>query len=203
MGYPKSLLSPGEEIVTEFRPHWSAIIRELILSILVLALVVVIIVVTDFAWQPWLILVLGVAWLLLVGRGLIRWWTTQHVITNERVIHRMGLVSKSGKEIPLEVVNDVAFKQSAFERIFGTGDVLIESAGTHGQTRYADIPKPEHIQSVIYQARESRKMELEGSGGAAPESAATQLATLSKLHDDGKLTDEEFEREKQKLLGGS
>jgi hypothetical protein len=48
-------------------------------------------------------------------------------------------------------------------------------------------------------------MEPEGSGGggaSVPESPATQLATLSKLHDEGKLTDQEFEAEKRKLLGG-
>jgi uncharacterized membrane protein YdbT with pleckstrin-like domain len=162
---------------------------------------IVLIALMDFSWRWWLVLGLAIAWLLLVARGLIRWWTTQHVITNERVIHRVGLVSKTGKEIPLEVVNDVAFNQTAFERIFGTGDVLIESAGTHGQTRYTDIPKPEHIQSVIYQARENRKIQLEGGSGMATESSASQLSTLSRLHDEGKLTDEEFEVEKRKLLG--
>jgi uncharacterized membrane protein YdbT with pleckstrin-like domain len=202
MGYPEKLLSPGEEIVTEFRPHWSAILREGALSILVLVLIIIL-ALMDFGWKGWVILALVIGWLVLVARGLIRWWTTQHVITNERVIHRMGLISKTGKEIPLEVVNDVAFSQSAFERIFGTGDVLIESAGTHGQTKYTDIPKPEHIQSVIYQAREKRKVQLEGGSSSAVESAASQLATLSRLHDEGKLTDAEFEEQKRKLLGGA
>jgi hypothetical protein len=42
-----------------------------------------------------------------------------------------------------------------------------------------------------------------GGGTAAAESPASQLATLSRLHDEGKLTDEEFEAEKRKLLGGA
>jgi uncharacterized membrane protein YdbT with pleckstrin-like domain len=200
MRYPEKLLSPGETIISEFRPHWSGILREGLLAIGVLVLIVLL-ALMDFSWRGWVILFLVVAVLALTARGLIRWWTTQHVITNERVIHRAGLVSKTGKEIPLEVVNDVAFKQTVFERVFGTGDLLIESAGTHGQTRYSDIPKPEHIQSVIYQAREGRKMELEGGVSGPAESAASQLATLSRLHDEGKLTDEEFEMEKRKLLG--
>jgi hypothetical protein len=46
--------------------------------------------------------------------------------------------------------------------------------------------------------------EMQGAGSvAAPESRASQLATLSQLHDDGKLTDKEFEAEKAKLLGDS
>jgi len=203
MRYPEKLLSPGETIQSEFRPHWSRIAREGLLSVLVLVLIVLI-AIQGFSWGGWAIVGLLAAWFVVVIAGFIRWWTTQHVITNERLIHRTGLIAKAGKEIPLEVINDVTFTQSMFERLFGTGDLLIESAGTHGQSRYSDIPEPERVQSLIYEVREGRKMEMESGGGrAAPESPAAQLATLSRLHDEGKLTDIEFEAEKGKLLGDS
>ena len=203
MRYPEKLLSPGETIQSEFRPHWSRIAREGLLSVLVLVLIVLI-AIQGFSWGGWAIVGLLAAWFVVVIAGFIRWWTTQHVITNERLIHRTGLIAKAGKEIPLEVINDVTFTQSMFERLFGTGDLLIESAGTHGQSRYSDIPDPERVQSLIYEVREGRKMEMESGGSrAAPESPAAQLATLSRLHDEGKLTDIEFEAEKRKLLGGS
>jgi uncharacterized membrane protein YdbT with pleckstrin-like domain len=203
MAYSEKLLSPGEEIKSEFRPHWSGILKEGILSILALA-IIVLIAVQGFSWGLWAIGALIIVWLVLVARGFIRWFTTLHVITSERLIHRMGLISKQGKELPLEVINDVAFKQSAWERMFGTGDLLIESAGTHGQTHYTDIPDPEAVQSLIYQAREDRQHSLQTGGRvAAAESSASQLATLSRLHDEGKLSDAEFEAEKQKLLGGA
>jgi uncharacterized membrane protein YdbT with pleckstrin-like domain len=202
MRYPEKLLSPDEEIKSEFRPHWSRIAREGLLSLLVLVLIILISI-QDFEGKGWVVLGLAVLWFLLVIAGFIRWWTTQHVITNERLIHRTGLIAKSGKEIPLEVINDVTFTQSMLDRVLGTGDLLIESAGTHGQSRYSDIPDPESVQSLIYQVREVRKMELESGGGRpVAESSASQLAMLSKLHDEGKLTDEEFETEKRKLLGG-
>ena len=201
MRYPEKLLSPGEEIKSEFRPHWSRILREGALSILVLALIIII-ATMSLSWGGWLILALAIGWFLLVVRGFIRWWTSLHVVTTERVIHRIGLISKQGKEIPLEVINDVAFKQSAFERIFGTGDLVIESAGTHGQSNYSDIPNPEGVQALIYQVREDRMIQLESGSGRPAESSASQLSTLSRLHDEGKLTDGEFEAQKQKLLGG-
>jgi uncharacterized membrane protein YdbT with pleckstrin-like domain len=202
MAYPEKLLSPGEQVMSEFRPHWSGIVKEAILSILALVLIVLV-AVQGFSWGPWAIGALILVWLLLVARGFIRWFTTQHVITTERVIHRMGMISKQGKEIPLEVINDVAFNQLAWERIFGTGDLLIESAGTHGQSKYTDIPDPEAIQSLIYKVREDRQHALQSGGGPAVESPASQLATLSRLHDEGKLSDAEFEAQKQKLLGGA
>jgi uncharacterized membrane protein YdbT with pleckstrin-like domain len=203
MAYPEKLLSPGEEVKSEFRPHWSGIVMELIVSVIALA-AIVFLAFQGFNWGIWAIGAIILVWLILVARGFVRWFTTQHVITSERVIHRMGWISKQGKEIPLEVINDVAFQQRAWERIFGTGDLLIESAGTHGQTKYTDIPNPEAVQSLIYQVREDRQHALQSGGRvAAAESSASQLATLSRLHDEGKLTDAEFEAEKQKLLGGA
>jgi uncharacterized membrane protein YdbT with pleckstrin-like domain len=201
MGYPERLLSSGEQIEAQFRPHWSRLLREGLLVFLGVVLAGLLLSVSTPAWVVWLFIVGVIA---LIARGVTRWLTTHHVITNERVIYRAGWIAKRGKEIPLEVINDVAFSQTIFERIFKTGDLLIESAGTHGQTRYRDIPSPEEVQSLIYRVREKRKLQMEG--GAAPlasESTASQLEKLSRLHDEGKLTDQEFETEKTKLLGGS
>jgi len=199
MGYPTKHLSEDEVIVSEFRPHWSRLLKEGLLVLLALALMAIL-AYTDA--HPWIILGVLVLTLALIATGLVKWLFTLHVITNERVIFREGFIAKSGKEIPLEVINDVAFTQSAYERLFGTGNLLIESAGTHGQSRYSDIPDPEVVQSLIYRVREDRIREIEGShASSAGESTASQLATLSRLHDEGKLTDEEFLVEKTKLLG--
>lgn len=201
MGYPTKLLSDDEVIVAEFRPHWSGILKEGALLVLVVVLIVL---VQVQGWSAWISLALVIAALAITAEGLIRWLNTLHVITNERVIYRAGLIAKRGKEIPHDVINDVAFSQSAIERLFRTGDLLIESAGTHGQSRYSDIPEPEHVQSLIYAEREKRVSEL-NSGGRRPAGSgdvASQLDTLSRLHDQGKLTDEEFEAQKKKLLGG-
>lgn len=206
MRYPTRLLSKDEVIVSEFRPHWTGILKE---GALLLLIVVLVVLVQIQGWSGWISVGLVVAGLLVTARGLIRWLTTLHVITNERVIYRAGLISKTGKEIPHEVINDVAFNQRALERIFGTGDLLIESAGTHGQSRYRDIPDPEGVQSLIYSEREKRMTQQNvagmqsGAPGGASQSVAEQLEIISRLHDDGKLSDTEFEAQKRKLLEGS
>jgi len=203
MGYPQKLLSSGEEILTEFRPHWSRLLKQGLLTILVVVLIVLI-ATRRFDAKAWVIGALVVLWFVVVIAEFVRWWTDKHVITNERLIHRSGLISKKGTEIPLEVINDVTFQQSAFERIVGSGDLLIESAGTHGQSSYSDIPQPEHVQKQIYEAREARMAEMRGGGSATqPANTTSQLETLSRLHDEGKLTNDEFEAEKRKLIGGA
>lgn len=203
MGYPERLLSQDEVIEAQFRPHWSGILRE---GIIILIGLVLAIAVGWFNWSAWFYLVIAVLVLILIARGLVRWLTTLHVITNERLIYRSGFIAKQGTEIPLEVIQNVAFNQSLFERIFGTGDLMIESAGTHGQTRYKDIPKPESVQSLIYKAREHRitpgPRSSVNPAPAGGDSRVSSLERLARLHDEGKLSDAEFESEKAKLLGG-
>lgn len=202
MGYPERLLSDGEVIEAQFRPHWSGIIRE---GIIILIGVVAAAAVAFFNWPVWLYAVIVGVVLILIVRGMTRWLTTLHVITNERLIYRSGFIAKQGTEIPLEVIQNVAFNQTLFERIFGTGDLMIESAGTHGQTRYKDIPKPESVQSLIYKVRETRISSGSRTGvnpmpSGGGDLRVSQLERLARLHDEWKLTDEEFESEKAKLL---
>lgn len=205
MPYPKELLSPGEDIVAEFRPHWSSIIIPLVLTFGALVAVVLLAAFTDDAVRQWGPLAVAVIWLVLTVPKFIGWLTTQHVITNERVIHRQGFIAKHGKEIPHEMINTVSFRQSVFERMVGSGDLVIESAGEQGQTLYRDIPKPERLQTLIYKAREDRMFTIqrggEGEHGGQGKSRAEQLQILSKLHDEGKLSDDEFNAQKAKILG--
>jgi len=200
MAYPKKLLSDGEAVETEFRPHWSGLLRE---GLIVLVGTAVGVILLLFDAPSWTLVALPILVFVFIVKGVIEWFTTLHVVTNERVIYRAGFIAKRGNEIPLEVINDIAFNQTIFEKIFGTGDLMIESAGTHGQTRYRDIPKPEEVQSVVYRVREKRMLQIKGGSGEVAESTASQLDRLSRLHDEGKLTNKEFDQEKNKLLGGS
>lgn len=199
MAYPKKLLTPGEEVVSEFKPHWTSILGPLGITILALALVIFLAFFTSGSLSVYGPLVVGVVWLIVTARGLINWLTTNHIITNERVIHRTGFISKAGKEIPLEMINTVSFHQSAWERMVRSGDVTIESAGEQGQTIYRDIPQAENKKNMIYKAREERMMSLDRGGQGV--SKAEQLQILSRLHDEGKISDEEYSREKQQLFG--
>ena len=77
--------------------------------------------------------------------------TTSFTVTNDRIIFRQGMVAKSGVEIPLERIMNVNFKQSIWERIIGAGDLLIESGGKDGQSRFSDVRKPELVAKEIHE----------------------------------------------------
>lgn len=198
MGYPERLLSPGEEVVTEFRPHWQFLVLPMVFSLVLIVVVIVALAQLDGAAR-WLLILGGVAvWVILSIKRVADWLTTQYVITNERVVYRAGVFSRSGIEIPLESVTNVAFSQSFIERFIRSGDLVIESAGETGQSRYADIPDPEALQSLIYQQREARTLSLRRGGSSVSE----ELAGLAELRDRGVLTEAEFEAQKRRLLEG-
>lgn len=200
MAYPRELLSPGEEIVAEFRPHWFQIVVPTLITLAVAVGVILVIRWTEGVVQTIAVLGLLGVWAFLTVANFFRWWFESHVITSERVIYRSGVIRRRGTEIPLEQINAVAFSQGLIERMVKAGDLRIESAGTTGQTYYRNIPNPEQVQTMIYQVREKRMFELKGAGPAPSSSGAEQLSILSRLHDEGKLSDEEFEAQKRRLL---
>ena len=195
MRYPQSLLSTGEKIVRAFRPHWKSLIIPGMWTVLV---------VIGIALTPrlpsgpprnatYVIITLG--WIMVAVVPTVRWWFTQFVLTNERLILRKGVIARSGVEIPLEVINDVIFSQTVFERLLGFGDLIIESAGEMGQSRFSNIPRPAEFQAELYNWRERRAKEL-----STNQTPSDTLETLARLHADGILTDEEFAAKKAKLL---
>ena len=145
-------------------------------------------------------LVLTAIWV--VARYL-KWMTTHFVITSHRLIFRTGVLAKSGIEIPLERVNNVNFNQSVFERMLGAGDLLIESGGEDGQSRFSDIKHPDQVQRMIHSQMELAA-ERRGSysrSAAGTTSVAEELERLEGMLQRGTLSPEEFEAQKRRLLG--
>lgn len=196
MKYPARLLSNEEEIAAAFRPHWMALVLPTLLSVLAVAAIVVVAVSVQSPESWYVVAGVILIWLMVALPRWIAWWFTHYVVTNERLIVRRGFIARQGKEIPLEVINDVAFSQTVIERLLRSGDLLIESAGEQGQSRYSDIPDPEGVQALIYQQREARMLRLQGK-----QTAVEQLDMLARLHREGVLTDEELAAKKLKLLG--
>jgi uncharacterized membrane protein YdbT with pleckstrin-like domain len=122
-------------------------------------------------------------------------------VTTDRLIFRSGVLSKSGREIPLDRVNDISFHQSLFERMIGAGDLMIESAGERGQEAFTDIPKPARVQNVIYaEIDRSKARDADMAAGRAPLSIPEQIEKLDELRQRGVLTQAEFDLKKTQLL---
>ena len=158
----------------------------------------------------------GIAVVLFIAypvRRFIQWVTSHFVVTNERLMHRQGLIAKNSMEIPLDRINDVRFQQNVFERMIGAGDLVIESAGTRGQEVFSNVRHPENVQKVVYERSEGYTMKMQGAtptpaapsaAPSAPAPSVTQeLQRLADLKDRGAITEQEFQAQKARLLGGA
>jgi uncharacterized membrane protein YdbT with pleckstrin-like domain len=153
VGFPESVLTSDEKVVTHLHPHWKAVFWPGVLGVVVLAAVA-----AAWVFLPWgqvvLLIVSGVGLVIIAVFSFwpwVTWRTTHYVFTNERVIMREGVFSRTGRDIPLGRVNDVSFSHSLFERMLGCGTLTIESAGERGQVVLTDIPRVEQTQSVLYE----------------------------------------------------
>lgn len=210
MAFPRNLLAGHEKLVFELRPHWVAVVPSLLWSIVAIVLSIVAakyVYNSDGSYQWWeiaLTVFILLAWYVLAVLPALRWYFTLFVLTSDRLITRRGVVSKHSKEIPLERINDVAFSQSVVERFLGAGDLLLESAGERGQTRIANVRKPEQVQLMIYKETENNNNRMARGGLAAqtPQEAgvAEQMEDLARLKKQGILSDQEYEAKRQELL---
>jgi membrane protein YdbS with pleckstrin-like domain len=174
VAYPKGLLAPGENVVLDLHPHWKRIAMPILLMPVIVGLgSFVAAVVPDGSAQAGLrYAILAVCVLLLIWfclRPYLTWQFTHYVVTNRRIVHREGVITRSGRDVPLNRVNDVSFQHGPIDRIFGAGTLTIESAGERGQVVLSDVPRVEKVQHTLYdlvQAEEARQNQASRNGGA-------------------------------------
>jgi uncharacterized membrane protein YdbT with pleckstrin-like domain len=161
VGFPDSVLTSDEHVELHLHPHWKAMVRPVLVSLGLAA-----------ACTAAGVLLLGhgtgesVVFLVVLGASLVlfgwlsvwpwlTWRCTHYVFTNERVIMREGVLSREGRDIPLNRINDVSFQHNLLERMLGAGTLTIESAGERGQVVLGDIPGVERVQSKLYELVEA------------------------------------------------
>lgn len=145
-------LADGENIVLQLRTHPKKIAKPIILLVIVLALLVVLWVLPLPVDQ----IVLLFATLVLVVLGLaaavgpfLRWRTTRYVITNQRVALRTGILTQTGRDIPLYRINNVTFEKQLSDRFFGCGTLVISDGTDQPGMVLDDVPDVEQVQRTL------------------------------------------------------
>jgi uncharacterized membrane protein YdbT with pleckstrin-like domain len=210
------ILRDGEDLVLDLHPHWWYFAGSFISAMIAILIGGAVLVKN---WNGIVNVIAGLAiigTLLWLAERYIRWVSTHFILTSDRIVWREGIVAKHGIEFPLQRINTIFFSQRMFERILGLGDLKIESASETGTQVFEDIKSPAKVQHEIYaqmEANENRGLNKLGDqisaaqhAPAAPPadakpSVADQIADLHNLHEQGALTDAEFQAKKAELLG--
>jgi uncharacterized membrane protein YdbT with pleckstrin-like domain len=164
MGLPSDQLSPGEEIVLEMHEHWKHLLGAgLICLAALVGLVVVLAIGPEEGFFAWL---RTLGWVAFAGVVLVfgvwptvAWWNRTYTLTNERLATRTGVLRRSGRDIPLTRINDVAFEQGIVDRMFGAGTLKVSAASEEGTVILVDIPRIHQVSlrmnELVREVRES------------------------------------------------
>ena len=158
-------LVPGEAAIIIVHPHWKVLVRPIGLAVLIVAVVLVALVMIPFGKAGPVaglvlggIAIVGVMWSLMIP--LLRWWTTTYELTTRRLRVRTGIIARRGKDIPLSRVSDVSYQAGILDRLLGSGTLVVESPGEHGQERLTEIPRVVYLQSLLFQLIEEERLRV-------------------------------------------
>jgi uncharacterized membrane protein YdbT with pleckstrin-like domain len=105
------------------------------------------------AWQPWIpwLPALLLLWPL---KCHLRNRLTKMTILNDRLRYETGLLSRTTRTILISRVQDVTVHQRVGQRVFGLGDLSIETAGEASRLTISQIDRPQEIADHINQLSE-------------------------------------------------
>jgi uncharacterized membrane protein YdbT with pleckstrin-like domain len=176
MKYPKSSLSKDETIVFDVHHHALVLAKPAVILIVYAAVWFVLMIYVGFFRTDWALLA-GII-LFIVAASYIAWeilsWTHMNlVLTDRRFIYQSGVFTRHSREIPLSKINDVTMLQMVLGRLFGMGDIIIDSGSDSGQWAIFDVPRPGNLKLSMLEGAHAAQNGPAGDRELALEAART------------------------------
>jgi membrane protein YdbS with pleckstrin-like domain len=151
MGISKKLLFDGEYVVLSVRGHGKALIWPVAVFFLVIGLVItaLMLIPNDTRVASGAAVVAVPLLIVLSLVPFLRWMTSTYTVTNRRLITRQGILARTGRDIPLFRINDVAYEKGVLDRLLGCGTLIISDATEKAGVVLPDIPHVEQVQLQI------------------------------------------------------
>ena len=207
----RTQLKKDEKLLIIIRQHWIKLVLPIFAWLLFAT--ILLLVMTNYSIAFIIILVTAIYPLI----EYINWKYNLWGVTNMRVVDESGFFTRYSKESPLDKINNVEYDQPVMGRIFGYGNVDIQTAAEMGETKYTLIHHPKLLKDTITQAQEEyKKIQITSQAtqlaqaiakninpAAAPsqQMIADELQKLFELLQKGAITQEEYVAQKNKLMG--
>lgn len=151
MSLPRKLMIDGERTVMTTRTHVKAL---LVPFVILLAVAGAGSYLAGVFWDKpavrWTFL--GLSAVLVIWGSVIpflRWYLWTYTLTNKRIVEQRGILTRSGRVIPLNRINDVAFEKNLNDRILGSGTLVIHDASEQAGLELRDIPHIEDMHRTV------------------------------------------------------
>lgn len=116
---------------------------------------------------PWIPAVVALLLFWPITRN-IRRQSTKLVISGDKLRYEAGFLSKSTRTISLAKVQDVSVHQTLGQRMTGTGDLSIETAGESSRLTVRSIDDPQKVADEIHTASETAARDALPPGAKRP-----------------------------------
>ncbi len=206
----KTRLKENEKVALTIRPHGITLVPSALISLGIIAAGILII------YAGWIygglafFLIAILFFLYKIAERKNNLWA----VTNFRVIDEFGLFTRNSKECPIDKINNITYTQSIWGRMFGFGDVQIQTAAEMGSTTYRTVEQPKLLKDTITMMQEEyRNYQMsrqaaeyasaigsKGSGNVT--GVAAEIEKLHQLMVKGIITEQEFRQKKEQLLKG-
>ena len=145
-------LKPTEKLILQTQKHWIVLLNPALVLLLFYIITVIAFWYNATAGMVFLaftcIPLVYLIWKI-IERKFDIW-----VVTNLRIIDEFGVLSHNAKESPIDKVNNVSFTQSFWGRLFGYGDVQIQTAAESGMTTYYYVSNPRLLTDTVTKCQE-------------------------------------------------
>ncbi|MEV6273676.1 PH domain-containing protein [Nocardia sp. NPDC051832] len=157
MGSPEEALAPDEQLILHRHPHWKMLFWPIVTLVLATA-------VAGFVGglasrkvegsaRTVALLVILVLWIAILGwrsiAPMLAWKSTHFIVTDRRVLVRQGVLAHSGIDIPMSRISSVQFRHGLFDRLLGTGTLIIGSSSEE-PLEFDDIPQVQQVHNLLY-----------------------------------------------------
>ncbi len=153
MSLSRKLLLDGEEVVEETRTHIKVLFVPFLFGLVLMGVAGFAVGFIGSRGDGWARgIVIAVAAVLFVITTLIpflRWYLWTYTLTNLRIVEQRGILTRTGRVIPLMRINDVNYEKHLNDRLLGCGTLVVHDASQQEGLKLHDIPRIERFHRTV------------------------------------------------------
>ena len=161
MSYVQSILLGDERVLLIAKLHWIHFKKAILIGI-VFAVSIMIYISSNSTLAFVFVMLAGLAFLIAFIAELVTYICTELAVTDKRVIHKTGVISRQTMEQQIARIDSITVSQTIVGRILGYGTIDIRGSGT-SFTPIEKIASPLNFRREVQHA-------MDMSSGQAPQS---------------------------------